>query len=53
MKHKQITADIFSSVSRHYDAFLNLITFRRIKYWQRTMLKEVEGAKSRCGEHAL
>jgi demethylmenaquinone methyltransferase/2-methoxy-6-polyprenyl-1,4-benzoquinol methylase len=46
MKHKQITADIFSSVSKHYDAFLNLITFRRIKYWQRTMLKEVEGAKS-------
>jgi demethylmenaquinone methyltransferase/2-methoxy-6-polyprenyl-1,4-benzoquinol methylase len=46
MKHKKITADIFSSVSKHYDAFLNLITFRRIKDWQRTMLKEVEGAKT-------
>ena len=46
MKYKQITADVFSSVSRHYDAFLNLITFRRIKGWQRTMLKEVEGAKN-------
>jgi demethylmenaquinone methyltransferase/2-methoxy-6-polyprenyl-1,4-benzoquinol methylase len=46
MKHKKITADVFSSVSRHYDTFLNLITFRRIKDWQRTMLKEVEGAKT-------
>jgi demethylmenaquinone methyltransferase/2-methoxy-6-polyprenyl-1,4-benzoquinol methylase len=46
MKHKQIIADVFSSVSRHYDTFLNLITFRRIKDWQRTMLKEVEGAKT-------
>jgi len=46
MKHKQITADVFSSVSKHYDAFLNLITFSRIKDWQRTMLKEVEGAKT-------
>jgi demethylmenaquinone methyltransferase/2-methoxy-6-polyprenyl-1,4-benzoquinol methylase len=46
MKHKKITADVFSSVSKHYDTFLNLITFRRIKDWQRTMLKEVEGAKT-------
>lgn len=46
MKHKRITADIFSSVSRHYDIFLNLITFRKIKDWQMTMLKEVEGAKT-------
>lgn len=46
MKHKKITADVFSSVSRHYDTFLNLITFSRIKDWHRTMLKEIEGAKT-------
>jgi len=39
MKHKQITADVFSSVSKHYDTFLNFITFSRIKDWQRVMLK--------------
>jgi ubiquinone/menaquinone biosynthesis C-methylase UbiE len=39
MKHKQITADVFSSVSKHYDTFLNLITFSRIKDWQKGNVK--------------
>ncbi len=46
MKHKQIMAEVFSSISRQYDTFLSLVTFNRIKNWQRAMIKEVEGART-------
>ena len=36
--NKRVVADIFSSVSKYYDFFLNLVTLGRIKSWQRDML---------------
>ena len=36
--NKKVVADIFSSVSKYYDSFLNLVTLGRIKSWQRDML---------------
>ncbi|MEJ5338201.1 MAG: class I SAM-dependent methyltransferase [Aquificaceae bacterium] len=35
---KKTVEDVFSSVSRKYDFFLNLITFKRIDQWQRELL---------------
>ncbi|WP_448587291.1 class I SAM-dependent methyltransferase [Thermocrinis sp.] len=35
---KNVVAEVFSSVSKYYDFFLNLITLGRIKSWQRDML---------------
>lgn len=35
---KRTVGEVFSSVSKKYDFFLNLITFRRIDHWQRDLL---------------
>ena len=35
---KGIVSEVFSSVSKYYDFFLNLVTFGKIKNWQRDML---------------
>ncbi|WP_333784749.1 class I SAM-dependent methyltransferase [Thermocrinis sp.] len=35
---KDIVSEVFSSVSKYYDFFLNLVTFGKIKNWQRDML---------------
>ncbi|MCS7277358.1 MAG: class I SAM-dependent methyltransferase [Aquificaceae bacterium] len=39
---KKTVADVFSSVSRKYDFFLNLITFGNIDKWQRELLQMLD-----------
>ncbi|MCS6958311.1 MAG: class I SAM-dependent methyltransferase [Aquificaceae bacterium] len=39
---KKTVADVFSSVSRKYDFFLNLVTFGNIDKWQRELLQMLD-----------
>ncbi|WP_448583450.1 class I SAM-dependent methyltransferase [Thermocrinis sp.] len=43
---KYVVSEVFSSISKYYDFFLNLVTFGKIKNWQRDMLNLLDEENS-------